>query len=199
MKFATSDFALIRQSVLSICAAAIASGLILYSTGQYAEQTRDDHRDALRQLNEARNHLTGTLEDKENMAAYADEYDTLSDAGVTGEGQRLDWMEGLENLRQQNLVTGFRYNIAPQTPYAPQPPVESGDFDINYSEMKLQFDLLHEGQLLDFFAALRSQVRGWYQLEGCTIQRAAEDSPAIRLTAECRGGWITLKHRSATP
>lgn len=196
MKFARSDFALIRQSVLAICASAIASALLLYSSGQYAEQTRKDHRDALQQLNETRRQLDGALEDKQNMAAYAGEYGALADSGVIGEDRRLDWMEGLENLRAQNLVTDFRYQIDPQVPYARQP-VDGGNFDIHYSEMKLQFDLLHEGQLLDFFAALRGQVNGWYQLEGCTMQRTAEGNPAVRLTAECRGGWITLKNRTA--
>lgn len=201
MRFSLSDFQLIRWSVLAICAAVFASALVLYSGAKYAEQTRKDHSDALQQLNVARNHLSGALEDKENMAAYADEYATLADLGLIGEDRRLDWVEGLENIRQQNLVTDFRYNIAPQTAYAPQPSIASGDFDIRYSEMKLQFDLLHEGQLLDFFTALRSQIKGRYLLDGCTMQRTAvtEGNPAIHLTAECNGGWITLKKRNEAP
>lgn len=200
MKFASSDFALIRQNVLAFCMAAIASALVLYTSGKYAEQTRKDHDDALQQLNAARSRLNGAQEDNANMSAYAAEFDKLSSAGIIGEDQRLDWMEGLENIRQQNLVTDFRYNIAPQIPYTPQPAIDSGNLEIRYSEMKLQFDLLHEGQLLDFFAALRGQVKGWYQLEGCTMQRvAAAENPAIRITAECTGGWITLKNRSSAP
>ncbi len=201
MRFAPSDFALIRSSVLALLAAAFACALVLYSSGQYADKTRKDRLDALQQLNEARNRLNGALEDKENMAAYAGEYATLTSFGIIGEDRRLDWMEGLENIRQQNLVADFRYNIAPQVPYAPQPPIDSGNFDIRYSEMKLQFDLLHEGQLLDFFAALRSQVKGRYLLEGCTMQRtaAADGNPATHLTAECSGGWITLKNRNEAP
>lgn len=201
MRFAPSDFQLIRWSMLSICAAGIASALLLYSSTRYAGQTQKDHRDALRQLNEARTQLNGAREDKENMAVYAGEYAALADLGVIGEDRRLDWVEGLENLRRQDLVTDFRYNIAPQIAYAPQPPIESGDFDIRYSAMKLRFDLLHEGQLLDFFTALRSQIKGWYVLEGCTLQRtaAAEGNQAIHVTAECNGGWITLKRRSVAP
>lgn len=200
MKFASSDFALIRQNMLAFCMAAIASALVLYTGGKYAEQTRKDHDAALQQLNAARSRLNGAQEDNANMSAYAAEFDKLSGAGIIGEDQRLDWMEGLENIRQQNLVTDFRYNIAPQIPYTPQPAIDSGNLEIRYSEMKLQFDLLHEGQLLDFFAALRGQVKGWYQLEGCTMQRvAAAGNPAIRITAECTGGWITLKNRSSAP
>lgn len=201
MRFSPSDFALIRPSVLAIFASALASALILYGSAKYAEHTRKDHDDSLQQLNEARSLLNSALEDKENMAAYADEYAALAGFGIIGDERRLDWVEGLESIRMQGLVTGFRYNIAPQISYVPQPPIASGDFDIRYSEMKLQFGLLHEGQLLDFFAALRGQIKGWYLLDGCTMQRSAADDsgPATHLTAECNGGWITLKSRSATP
>jgi hypothetical protein len=66
--------------------------------------------------------------------------------------------------------------------------------------MKLQFDLLHEAQLLDFLAALRSRINGWYQLEGCMLRRAAdENAETARITAECSGGWITLKNRNTPP
>lgn len=201
MRFAPYDFRSIRWSLLAVCAAALASALVLYSSARYAEQTREDRRAALQQLDEARSNLAGALEDKENMAVYADEYAALADSGIIGEDRRLDWVEGLENIRRQNLVTDFRYHIAPQAPYAPQPPIASGDFDIRYSEMKLQFDLLHEGQLPDFFTALRTQVKGWYLLEGCAMQRtaAAEGNAGIHVTAECNGGWITLKNRNEAP
>ena len=109
----------------------------------------------------------------------------------------------MEKLRRQNLVTDFRYSIAPQKIYSPQPPVDSGNFDIHYSEMKLQFDLLHEGQLLNFFAALRNQIKGHYQLESCALQRVADGNTATatstHLKAECSGGWITLKNRNTQP
>jgi hypothetical protein len=70
--------------------------------------------------------------------------------------------------------------------------------------MKLQFNLLHEVQLLNFFDALRKQINGRFQLEGCSMQRVTteEESAAAagtHIKAECNGGWITLKNRNAKP
>jgi len=67
--------------------------------------------------------------------------------------------------------------------------------------MKLQFELLHEMQLVDFFNALRNNDKGWYQLEGCTLNRIAalDTGTATYLAAECSGGWITLHERGTTP
>lgn len=204
MKLSTSDFPLMRRSILAVCATALISAIILYSSGEYAESARNDRRNAQNMLNDARNRLATAVQDQENMAIYAGEYGALIGQKIIGDDQRLDWMEGLEKIRRQNLVTDFRYNIAPQKTYAPQPPIDSSNFDIRYSEMKLQFDLLHEAQLLNFFDALRAGIKGRYQLEGCTLQRSAatldedNDSPtaAAYLKAECSGGWITLKNRN---
>ena len=202
MMFSKSDFPLMRRSILAICASALVSAVILYGSSEYAESAQDDWRNAQTMLNEARNHLATARQDQENMAIYAGEYGALIEQKIIGDDQRLDWMEGLEKIRLKNPVTGFHYHIAPQKIYASQPPIDSGNFDIHYSEMKLQFDLLHEAQLLNFFDALRTDIKGWYRLEGCTMQRAGADNEdgqttATRLKAECSGGWITLKNRSA--
>lgn len=204
MKLSTSDFPLIRRSILAICASAFIGAAILYSSSEYTESAQNDRRNAQNMLNDARNRLATALQDQQNMAIYADEYGKLIEQKIIGDDQRLDWMEGLEKIRQKNLVTDFRYNIAPQKPYTFQSPVDNSNFDVHYSEMKLQFDLLHEAQLLNFFDALRASIKGQYQLEGCTLQRSIaainEDSPtaAAYLKAECSGGWITLKNRNAS-
>jgi hypothetical protein len=204
MKFSNSDLHLMRWSLAAICASILLSGVILYSSSEYADFTQKDRRAAQSQMNDARNRLTMARQDQENLSVFSQEYDTLEQNKIIGDDHRLDWMEGLEKLRNQNLVIGFRYNIAPQKIYAPQPAIDSGNFDIHYSEMKLQFDLLHEGQLLNFFDALRNQIKAWYQLEGCTLQRSAAEEnaatpTATHIKAECNGGWITLKNRNAQP
>lgn len=201
MKLSKSDFTLMHRSIVAICASVAISAAVLYSSGKYAEKAQKDLRNSQNMLNDARKRLTAAHEDQENMSIYAEEYGTLIANKIIGDDQRLDWMEGMEKLRRQNLVADFHYSIAPQTNYAPQPPIDSGNFNIHYSGMKLQFDLLHEAQLVKFFAALHSQIKGHYQLESCAMQRIAAENTATaasaHLKAECNGGWITLKNRNA--
>jgi len=202
MKLAKQDLLLIRMSLLAICASILSGAIVLYSSGEYAKKVLMDQRHAQNQLNATVSRLSDAYDDRKNMAAYADEYSTLIERKIISDDQRLDWMEGMEKIRQQNLVMNFRYSIAPQRIYTSSAPIKSGNFDIHYSEMKLQFELLHEEQLLNFFAALRDQIKGHYQLEGCTLQHATPDNTeeqraTARLKAECNGGWITLKNRNA--
>lgn len=201
MKFSRTDIPLMRLSLAAICASALLSGAILYGSNRYAEHNQTELLNAQRQLNDARKRLSDARNDSENLSVYSAEYSALEGQNIIGDDHRLDWMEDLEKLRRQNLVVDFRFNIAPQKIYAPQPAIDSGNFNIHYSEMKLQLDLLHEGQLLKFLDALRSQIKGQYQLKGCKLQRsetvANADTPMINIKAECSGGWITLKNRSA--
>ena len=201
MKFSNADFHLMRWSVAAISASILLSGAILYASTRYADYTQKDRRLSQSQVNDARHRLAMAREDRENLSDFSKEYETLKSNEIIGDDHRLDWMEGLEKLRNQNLVLNFSYNIAPQKNYAPPIAVDSGNFDIHYSEMKLQFDLLHEGQLLNFFKALRRQIKGRYQLEGCTLQRVTTDgepatATSANIKAECSGGWITLKNRN---
>lgn len=198
MKFSKTDFFFLRRSILTACASVLLGVTVLYGSSQYAEKAQESRRNALRLLNETQNKLALARLDQENMLVYSGEYSVLEKHKVIGDEQRLDWIEGFEKLRQQNLVSDFRYNIAPQKNHAAISVAESGNFHVRYSEMRLQFDLLHEAQLLNFFDALRDQMKGRYQLEGCTLQRGnAEAKGLSRLKAECSGGWITLKNRSA--
>jgi hypothetical protein len=211
MKFSSSDLNLMRWNIAAIFASALLSGTILYASGQYTEHSQKGFLGANQQMRDARNQLNNARLDHEYLAAYADEYAVLESRKIIGDEHRLDWMEGLDQLRHQNLVADFTYTIAPQQVYAPQPSLDSGSFDINYSAMQLQFDLVHEQQLLNFFDAQRSQITGHYLLDSCKVTRASSAAArdqdeeedvtrpvtATTLKADCSGGWITLKNRNA--
>jgi len=205
MKLSRSDLPILRWSILAACASALISASMIYLNSAHIGNTHNELLHARKMRNDARTRLVAAHEDRDNMSIYSKEYGDLLKRKIVGDEQRLDWIEGMEKLRLMNLVWDFRYNISPQKTYTPNPPISSGNFDIRYSEMKLQFDLLHEAQLVDFFAALPKKIPGWYQLEGCTLSRSApaEENPAmssgVQLKAECTGGWITLKNRNPQP
>lgn len=197
MSFSTSDLAGIKWSLLA-CLAALAGALVLfnYSTA-FEQQKQQQLKQVKERLTEARNQLASAQSDLENMSAYQAEYDVLAARRIIGSEQRLDWIEGLEKLRTQRLVPSFRYEISPQQAYAPNPPQGSGNFALNLSPMTLQIELLHEEQLLRLFKAINSQMPGWFLLDRCQLSRNESGAPgAALLTAECGGGWFTMKNRN---
>lgn len=205
MTFSKADFSLVKWSVLIFLSVLCAGGLAITISENFATQARRNQGDAMRQLNEARSNLALAEQDRGNMQTYTQEYDALLKRNVIGNDQRLDWIEGLEKIHRQNHVPGlmeFKYAISPQKPYKPAPPLDSGSFNLNLSNMTLQFELLHEEQLTAFFDALRTDINGWFILDHCSMERinAAASLDDFRvahhLKAECTGGWLTLNNRN---
>lgn len=196
MSFSKNDLPYLKLSLGAlVISIALSSGMVSYSEG-YLEQALKELTEAQKRLSDARAQLIAAQGDQENMSAYSLEYLALQDQKVIGAEQRLDWIEGMEKLRQQGLVLDFKYTIAPQQGYTPNPAIDAGNFQLSRSNMSLQIDLLHEDQLLQFISTLRSQLKGWFMLDGCSLNRANAGSEASPLKAECTGGWFTMKNRN---
>ena len=198
MSFSAADMADIKWSLGAFLSSLVlAVGLITYSAS-YQDQALKDRQTAQRQLTEARNQLAAAQSDLENMASFQLEYQALETQKVIGNEQRLDWIEGLEKLRRQKNVLDFKYSIAPQQAYAPNPPLDAGNLALNISPMALQIELLHEEQLLHLFTALHTQIQGWFILDRCSMSSSeAPGESTGSLKAECAGGWLTMKNRNA--
>lgn len=207
MTFSKSDFPHIKWSLLTFLFVLCAGGAAIVASENFVARSQRDQRDARRQLSEARSQLATAEQDQENMKTYTLKYGDLLERNIIGSDQRLDWIEGMDKLHKQNLVLGFKYTIAPQKSYTPTPPLDSGNFQLNLSDMALQFELLHEEQLTAFFNALNTGIKGWFILDHCTLERIAAAPDANndflasrttpRLKAECTGGWLTLKNRNS--
>ncbi len=198
MSFSVADIPEIKWSLLSFAVSLGVAASLINVSASYQHQTRQDRQTAQRQLTEARDQLIAAQSDLENMATYQLEFQALDAQKVIGNEQRLDWMEGLEKIRQQGYVLDFKYSIAPQQAYVPNPPLDTGNLALNISPMTLQIDLLHEEQLLHLFTALNTQINGWFMLERCSLTAtAAQGANPGPLKAECAGGWLTMKNRNA--
>lgn len=195
MKLSTQDWKLMRASVITLSIAVIAGVMLIYLSEQYAARASKAWRGAQQQLSAAKASLYAVQQQQDNSRTYLQPYRRLQQQHLIGIEPRLAWIENLEKLRAQNLLPRFSYNIGPQKTITPQPAIDTGNFEVHFSDMKLQLELLHETQLLAFFDALRSQVPGWYQLDSCTVTRVNPTGAGLK--AECKGGWLTLQNRSA--
>lgn len=197
MKFSMADLKNLKWSLGALVLGLALSGGLVSLSNSYLKQSLKDRETAQKRLTEARAQLGAAENDQENMSAYALEYNALVAQKVIGNEQRLDWMEGLEKLREQGSVLDFKYAIAPQQSYVPNPPVDTGNFQLNRSGMTLQIDLLHEEQLLHLVADMRKELNGWFMLDGCSLSRTGAVDELAPLKAECTGGWLTMKNKNA--
>ena len=195
MTFSQSDLPHIKWSLLTFLLTLTIGGSAVFISQKIAKNAQNSRLAAQQQLSDARNKLNAAHDDQLNMAEYTKEYSAIQRRDIIGDEQRLNLIEGLETLRKHNRVLDFKYAIAPQQPYKPAPALNSGNFDLRLSPMTLKFELLHEGQLINFFDSLRRDINGWFILERCALERVSEST--AQLKADCAGGWLTLKNRNA--
>jgi hypothetical protein len=193
MKLNLSDWKLMRGSVIAFSLALASSILLIYISSQYAERASKTWHNAQQQLTRAKASLNAAQQEHDNINSYLQPYQRAQQQHLIGVEPRLNWVESLEKLRLQNLVSSFSYNIDPQKTITL--PIDTGNFEVHFSAMKLQIELRDEVQLLNFLDALRSQVPGWYRLDSCTLTRHSPTGAGLK--AECDGGWLTLQNKSA--
>lgn len=195
MTFSQADLPHIKWSLVTLLITLVIGASAVISSQKYAKNAQREIRAAQQQLNDARSKVSAARDDRDNMATYTKEYSEIQRREIIGEEQRLNLIEGLDELRKRNRVIEVKYEIAPQQPYKPVTALNAGNFDLKFSPMKLQIELLHEGQLFNFFDSLRRDMNGWFILEQCTLERSTNAN--AQLKADCNGGWLTLNNRNA--
>ena len=153
-------------------------------------------------MREARTRLQKSGDEKEIIVRELPGYQYLQRIGFIGDEQRLNWLEGLRLANQQARLFGVQYQISSQQPYPYAAELDPGQLTLHQSVMKLNFQLLHEGDLMSFLGTLAKQNAGFFSVNQCRIERLST-SGSIRfrpnLRAECDIAWITLRADSPGP
>jgi hypothetical protein len=194
MNFTQADLQHIKWSLLVLLLALAMGGGLIFISQKYADKAEQTKNQAYRELNNARNKLNADRDDLQNMATYTREFTAIVQQGIIGEERRLSMIEVLNGMKNRNLVLDFKYSISPQQTYKSPVALNPGNYELHYSPMKFQLELLHEGQLMRFIDSLVQDMPGWFILESCNLDRSSDTS--THLKAECAGGLLTLKNRN---
>ncbi len=179
--------------ILLLVVIAAAAGVIYY-TDLLRKQSQTTLVRAQAQLREAQTRMQRSGDEKTIIVQYVDKYRQLETAGFIGEEQRINWIDAMRNANARTDLFGVSYEIGAQQPYAHAAELAPGSIALKQSRMKLDFRLLHEGDLLRFFDALREQGAGLFHLDQCTLRRI-EAGTTLRyqpnIAANCELAWIT--------
>lgn len=197
--FMKDDFPLIRKALI-VLIISLLSSTALFSTGRAIlakqqasmNQTQAQRGDAITKRRQAET-------DKQEIHDYQPKFVSLRERGFIGEERRLDWMEHIKHIRESRKLLPITYEISAQQVFQVDPEVTLGDLELRGSKMKLQMDLLHEGDLLNFLDDLKH--KGFYAVKECKVKRAgqAPESAHLPLAAECDIYWLTLGERADNP
>ena len=200
MNLSKQDWGKLRYPIISLGAALIVATLLV----GYAEQRKTEKLQALelqqQQLNQARQRYQASGQEKEIITKYLPLYRQLIQDGFIGEERRLEWVDGLRTIHQQNKLFGINYTISTQEGYQPTFALNVGPFALHRSVMKLELSMLHEGDLLTLINTLDAQQSTPFITRDCEITRTGPINPnnlTPNLRANCELDWFTIREPQA--
>ena len=181
--------------------AAIAMGLGLAATGASALYATQHLRSQIEQeaflATQERRAMQGRLiqasQEQAEIGAKLDEYRRLVTRGVIGVERRLDWVDALFIVREENKLPDLKYSIGPQKPLNYPEVPQSAEVETLASPMILELTMLHEGDLFRVLAGLRQRLPPHPSVSDCKIERNGTASATLR--AICMIDLITIQPR----
>lgn len=200
MKLDAKDFKRLRWAIAFLVVMALMGGGSVWTTQQLQKSSEKAFKDATAARREIQSKLARAQEEQQELRDKIGRFQALKTRGFIGPEQRLDWIETIARIKAARRIFKLDYEFSPQRPVdASILPggAAAGGFEIMASQMQLQMQLLHEGELLAFLAELREAVQALVQVRSCTIGRLAPGNADrgnnAQLKAECTLEWITLK------
>lgn len=191
------DWRKLRFPILALGGVLVIVGLLVSLADQYRSKNEAAVQTQQNLLNQARSKYQSSGLEKETIVQYLPIYNDLLANGFVGEERRIEWIERLRQIHAQHKLFSIDYSIGLQEDYKPTFISNLGNFVLHRSTMKLNMDMLHEGDLINLLDGLHEQTTPFIVRE-CEISRpvgAVVNSKNLtsNLKATCEIDWLTLR------
>jgi len=197
MKRENIDWAYLRGGVMFFVSAAVFSGSLIAGSHYFEKQMARQHRLDHARFQDISSRYLAVDEEEKLIEKYLPQFLQLNEIGVLGEEQRLSWVEVLRNAGDQMKLPALGYEITSQRDYTPGFPVILGQYKIFVSNMNLNMQLLHEGDLFRLLGILNELTNGRYTISECELIRNFEEITdnvtAANVAASCELKWFSVK------
>lgn len=189
-----SDFHRLKRELL-ILGALVGSIVVFHAVSFYLFSSLAEQRqEAESQKQQASEQLSRVQTELHDLRYYTPLYNALTERGVIGKEQRLEWLELLEKSQQSSNVIAIQYRFAPQAePKSVPAGLRLSAYKLYTSPLELTLHALHEEQVLHFLQLMEKNAQGLPFLNRCEMAKSTAAQPPVRLTASCHFEWYTLQ------
>jgi len=194
-----------KEITVFLISIAVASTIII-SSYTWWQAAFDEKNLANIELDNEKKRYYTALNQKQLLKEFESQYDTLKGEGIIGDENRLNWVDTIEKITANNKIPYLKYSLDKRQLF------KSNFLNINYpgiqlyqSAMKLNMQLLHEGDLYTIINSLHNQAKGLFDINHCTINRNNTMSETLltsttskNFSAECELNWYTI-HKKPPP
>lgn len=196
MKLTPQDWKKLRSPIIGLGLAFMLIALLVAYTLQLKNTIELAMQQQESQLSQARQRYQSSGLEKATIVRYLPAYQRLISDGFIGEERRIEWVDNLRTIHQENKLFGINYSIASQEDYKPTFTLNPGPFILHRSVMKLDLSMLHEGDLITMMEALKAKQTTPFILRECEITRVAASTAnklAPNSQASCELDWLTIR------
>ncbi|MCK9379776.1 MAG: hypothetical protein M0P95_01775 [Sulfuritalea sp.] len=200
MKLDANDLKRLQWAIAFLVIMALIGGGSVWSTRQLKKSSEKTFKEAATARKDIQTRLARARVEEQELRDKINRFQTLKARGYIGPEKRLDWIETIARIKVARRIFKLGYEFSPQRPADASilaGGASAGGFEVMSSQMRLQIELLHEGELLAFLAELRDTVEALLQVRSCTIERIAPGNANrgnnAQLRADCTLEWITLR------
>ena len=190
------DLPRIRWSLLFALLLSLLGFGIVKSSLDLLKEMQETHARVLGKRQEIQGMLSRVRNEELEIRQKLARYEELVKHGYVGQEHRLEWVAQIRAVKERRKVFGVKYELAPQQSIDN---AAGGGYELMSSSMKLQMQLLHEEDLLDFLTDLRGSVQAYLRIRACDVERLAtggnQQLTSAQLKAECTIDWITWRVR----
>lgn len=200
MKLDRQDWHKLRSPLLVLAIISVLVTGIIVIAQRYCQQQAVALEKQQRQLHFAQQRYLASGNERALITTYLPQYKRLMASGFVGEERRIEWVDVLRVQQQRLNLFAIKYNIGQQEDYKPIFAGDLGSFVMRRSVMRLDLDLLHEGDILYLISALASNATP-FMLRDCAISRlgtAQNQRLVASLHAQCEFDWLTVLEPAAT-
>lgn len=132
---------------------------------------------------------------------YLPQYQRLMTQSFLSQTQRTLWVDQLRKIQQTHQLFPVSYKLLAPQAYIPEFSSQQQGLQLYRSTMKLDIDLLHEGDLLQLLDSLKSSQVGTFIVRECKINQRnafsiAHQKLAPNLHALCTIDWLTTSEKT---
>lgn len=180
----------VRIFIAALVFALVLVGSLLY----FNVQSTDHWQQANNQLRQASMRYKVASDQKLLLAKYQQRFNVLTGRHIVGNEQRIDWVETIQASSKRHMIPSVRFSLDQRTTAAL--PDDIGNMTVYVSKMRLEMNLLHEGDLFNLFDDLDTRANGLYAVTSCSLKQesrlATVDALGNRLNGNCELNWYTM-------
>ena len=197
MKLDRRDLKRLRLPLAGFIALTISGAVCIVTADGYLQDTKRLGAAASSQRAELQAKLASANEEEREIKANLQQYQALTTRGIVGEERRLDWVDTVTAIKNERRLFNIGYGIEPQVELGYPGFSPGGGVKFMASRVKMNIQLLHEEDLLNFIDELSRRGKSYLSVRSCDVQREGRSGGttlAPRLRAECVFDLITIRH-----